>query len=92
MAILACSLANPSLGFGRSLFLAQEISRESPQSREQVLVRLGTDELFSGGDVAMADTPKSTPVGPWFSAGYRGIASAVTVMLTNPTGPPPGRR
>jgi len=31
----------------------------------------------------MADTPKSTPVAPWFSAGRMGIASAATVMLIN---------
>jgi len=64
LAILACSLANPSLGFGpigRPLFLAQEISRESPQSLEQGPVRFGTDYLFSLWRVLPWPIPPNPP-------------------------------
>ncbi len=62
------------LGFaaiGRAFLLAAQAARQAPRRLSNALCGLGPTLTSPVESAAQADTPKSTPTPPWFSAGGR---------------------
>src|SRR5579883_617263 len=85
--ILACSFASLALAFLRLVepfCLRDRLLDNRLRRASNAVCALGPGMISPVESVASADTPKSTPTAPWFSAWGRCELSGVsTVMLTN---------